>query len=67
MISVKQRNQLVRAIGRVVRASVSDAWKGAGHPEDIPATEAELKAAKGRLKQLLDEITEPCDATRTAG
>lgn len=57
MISVKERNRLTHAIRRLVQASVSDAWKGAGHPEDIEPTEAELRAAKKRLKELLDAIT----------
>lgn len=56
--------RLKGAIRRLVKASISEAWKGAGHPEDIPATETELKNARNSLngifkKLLLDQAPAP--------
>jgi hypothetical protein len=37
---------LKRAVTRLIKAEVNNAFKGATYPEDITAIEAELKAAR---------------------
>lgn len=45
--------RLRRAIRRLVLAHEADSWKGGGDPDDIPAIERELKAARKALNALL--------------
>lgn len=50
---------LKRKVSRLVTAAISEAWKGAGHPEDIADTEAELKKARESLNRYLQACTVP--------
>lgn len=58
-ISIKERRALERAVRRLIRAEIEESWSGAGHPEDIPDIEDELKSAKKALRALLDKLQEP--------
>lgn len=41
-----QRWKLKQLVDRLIKAAGADSWKGGGHPEDIPAIEAELRDAR---------------------
>lgn len=58
-ITLKERNRLVRAVQRRIRAVVANEWKGAGHPDDNDEIERELKAANEHYWKVLREITQP--------
>lgn len=59
-MDLKQRNRIVRAINKYVRAFDADSWKGGGDPDDIPNIERRLARTKIALKRALDAaMTEP--------
>lgn len=58
MLTEIQAMQLKAASRRIAVAEVADSWAGAGHPEDIPHAEEELRLAKAAFKLLLDQLTE---------
>lgn len=45
--------KLNRAVSRLIDAEISYAWRGAGHPDDIPATEKERRNAKRAYRDAL--------------
>lgn len=63
MITKLQRRALQSAIRALVKAEVADSWKGGGYPGDITISKQELRDAKLALNQLLDDLTEPDDAS----
>jgi hypothetical protein len=58
-ITRQDRRRLSKAITRFVNATVSDEFKGCGHPDDHDTIERELKNARNHLTRVLDSITEP--------
>lgn len=48
--------QLKRAVTRLVKAELENAWKGAGHPEDYKAIEFELEAARYNYERQCEAV-----------
>ncbi len=53
MITKTETEKLRRLIRRLVKAEVADSWKGGQMPEDWPAIEYELRAARHALNAYL--------------
>jgi hypothetical protein len=51
------KEKLMRAVRRLIRAEIDNAWKGGGHPDDIPYIEHELKSATAAYRKLMKELT----------
>lgn len=64
MITLKQRNRLVRAINKLRRADVAASWARGGDPADWDYLEAQPKILCERLNAILDEITRHAPPTR---
>lgn len=57
MLTIPEVARIKRAITRLVKAELEYQWRGAGHPEDVPAIEAECKAANKNMHSVLRELT----------
>jgi hypothetical protein len=44
-------------VTRLVAAEIENAWKGAGHPDDIPATEERLRVARKQYREAVESVS----------
>jgi hypothetical protein len=57
-VSMLKLNALRRAVRRLIKAELADAWKGAGDPANIPAIERELEKARSNYHSILRILEE---------
>lgn len=56
MITTRQARALKTRIDDFEEAVREDAFKGTGHPDDIPIVEKELRTARRRLDQYIAKL-----------
>lgn len=57
MLTKAEAAKLRRAVTRYVRARIEHSWKGGGDPADIPAINAEYKAARIAYHSTIAHLT----------
>jgi len=58
MLSLEQRNKLVRMLNKHVKEQVRLSWKGGSDPDEWERIESAAKQARARLNKFLNLLTE---------
>jgi hypothetical protein len=55
-VAQRLERDIKRAVTRLIKAEISDSWKGGGDPSDIPDIERELAEARAHSRNTMARI-----------